>query len=145
MASKRFGDFEPGQTYESQWRVVSEADFRRFLDLCGIREPLFEDEQFREEAGHEEWVVPGFLTASFSLGLFLRSGWFDRTGLAMLGAEEMEFENPVYVGDEIRTTVEVIDTHETSSDRGGVVDLAWETETRTETVLTLTSAHFIRK
>lgn len=102
----------------------------------------------------EEFTVGDAYTSSWwyisesdhSLGLFSRSGWIDGTGLAMLGAEELEFTNPVSVGDEIRTRVEVADTSPTSSDRGGVVVLDWEVQTQDEdVVLEMTSSHFIKK
>lgn len=69
MAGKHFEDFEPGDVYESASRIVSESDMRRFVDLVGVREPLFESRQFLEsQTDHERWIIPGFLTLSFSLG-----------------------------------------------------------------------------
>lgn len=147
MDGKLYDEFTVGDTYTSSWRYISESDLRQFLALTGIQEPLFESRQFLEsETDHERWIVPGYLTLSYSLGLFSRSGWIDGTGLAMLGAEELEFTNPVAVGDEIRTRVEVTDTSPTSSDRGGVVVLDWEVQTQDESVvIEMTSSHFIKK
>jgi len=145
MDGKHFEDFAVGDEYVSDYRIVSEPDFRRFLDLAGVREPLFESRQYlRSGTDHERWIVPGFLTLSFSLGLFTRSGWIHGTGLAMLGAESLSFEAPVHVDDEIRVRVECVETTRTSLDRGGVVTLDWETETQDEqTVLEMTSTHLI--
>lgn len=147
MDGKYFEDFSAGDEYVSPWRVVSESDLRRFLDLTGVREPLFESRQFlRTRTDHDRWIVPGFLTLSFSLGLFTRSGWIDGTGLAMLGAESLSFDNPVLVEDEIRVRVECFETTPTSSDRGGVIVLDWVTENQNdETVIEMTSSHFIKK
>lgn len=147
MDGKYYKDFTVGDSYTSSWRYISESDLREFLTLTGLQEPLFESRQFLEsETDHETWIVPGFLTLSYSLGLFSRSEWIDGTGLAMLGAEDLEFTNPVSVGDEIRTRVEVADTSPTSSDRGGVVVLDWEVFTQDDdTVIEMTSSHFIKK
>ena len=146
MDGKQYEEFNVGDAYTSPWRYISESDLRQFLALTGIQEPLFESHQFLEsETDHETWIVPGYLTLSYSLGLFSRSGWITRTGLAMLGAEELEFTNPVLVGDEIRTRVEVADTSLTSSDRGGVVVLDWVVQTQDDLVLEMTSSHFIKK
>jgi acyl dehydratase len=147
MDGKHYQEFGVGETFVSSWRYISESDLRRFLSLTGIQEPLFESQQFLEaETDHETWIVPGYLTLSYSLGLFSRSGWLDGTGLAMLGAEELEFTNPVLVGDEIRTRVEVTDKTPTSSDRGGIVVLQWEITTQNDdTVIEMTSSHFIKK
>lgn len=147
MDGKHFEEFTVGDSYTSPWRYISESDLRQFLALTGLQEPLFESRQFLDsETDHETWIVPGYLTLSYSLGLFSRSGWIEGTGLAMLGAADLEFLNPVSVGDEIRTRVEVSDTTPTSSDRGGVVDLEWDVLTQDDTVvLEMTSSHFIRK
>lgn len=147
MDGKHYQEFSIGDTFVSSWRYISESDLRRFLSLTGIQEPLFESQQFLEaETDHEAWIVPGYLTLSYSLGLFSRSGWLDGTGLAMLGAEELEFTNPVSVGDEIRTRVEVTDKTPTSSDRGGIVVLQWDIATQNDdTVVEMTSSHFIKK
>lgn len=147
MDGKHFEEFTVGDSYTSPWRYISESDLRQFLALTGLQEPLFESRQFLDsETDHETWIVPGYLTLSYSLGLFSRSGWIEGTGLAMLGAADLEFLNPVSVGDEIRTRVEVSDTTPTSSDRGGVVDLEWDVLTQDDTVvLEMTSSHFIQK
>lgn len=147
MDGKHFEEFTVGDSYTSPCRYISESDLRQFLALTGLQEPLFESRQFLDsETDHETWIVPGYLTLSYSLGLFSRSGWIEGTGLAMLGAADLEFLNPVSVGDEIRTRVEVSDTTPTSSDRGGVVDLEWVVLTQDDTVvLEMTSSHFIRK
>lgn len=147
MDGKHYEEFTVGDSYTSPWRYISESDLRQFLALTGLQEPLFESRQFLEsETDHETWIVPGYLTLSYALGLFSRSGWIEGTGLAMLGAEELEFTNPVSVSDEIRTRVEVADTSPTSSDRGGVVVLDWEVLTQNEAVvIEMTSSHFIKK
>lgn len=147
MDGKHFEEFEAGDRFVSQWRYIAESDLRRFITLAGIEEPLFESEQFlRSETDHHTWIVPGYLTLSFALGLFTRSGWFEGTGLAMLGAERLEFTDPVYVGDEIRTIVEVVETKPTSSDRGGILTLQWRIEKQDGTAVSeLTSTHFIKK
>lgn len=145
MAGKYFEEFAVGDRYESPWRYVAESDLRRFLDLTGLREPLFESWQFIEaHTDHDSWLVPGFLTMSFSLGLFSRSGWIEGTGFAFLGAEALDFEAPVLVGDEIRALVETAGTRPTSNDDYGLVTLDWETETQDgATAMTMTSAHLI--
>lgn len=147
MDGKHFEDFAVGDSYTSSWRYISESDLRQFLALAGIQEPLFESRQFLEEqTDHDSWIVPGFLTLSYALGLFTRSGWIDGTGLAMLGAEDLSMEAPVLVGDEIRSNVETVEKTPTSSDRGGIVVLEWDVENQDgESVVTMRSSHFIKK
>lgn len=145
MDGKHYEEFTVGDAYMSSWRYISESDLRQFLALTGLQEPLFESKRFLEvETDHKTWIVPGYLTMSYALGLFSRSGWIDGTGLAMLGAEDLEFTHPVAVGDEIRTRVEVVSATSTSSARGGIVVLDWVvTNQDDEVVVELTSSHFI--
>lgn len=149
---KYFEKFEEGEVLESQWRVVSESTMRRFLDLTGLREPAFEDKQELKELNefmgvsgeNENWIVPGYLTLCLSLGL--AEEWFVYVGRALLGLDDLTFDHPVRVGDELRTVVEVTNTDPTSSDRVGKVELTWNPEIRTgETVLTMDSDHLIKK
>lgn len=57
----------------------------QFADINRLSEPLFEDQEFvTEDAGLDDWLVPGWLTSACSIGLFLRSNWFHRTVLAIL-------------------------------------------------------------
>jgi len=94
----------------------------------------------------DDWLVPGWLTSASSIGLFLRSNWFHGTVLAILEVKRMSWDEPVIVGDEIRTNVEVVDKTETSSDRGGVIELSWRTENRDgDAVMEMNSTHFIKK
>lgn len=144
MAGKYFEEFENGDRYESSWRIISESDLRRFVNLTGLREPLFMSRRYIEEnTGYETWIVPGYLTMCYSLGLFMDSGWLNK-GVAYLGAEELSFNAPVYVGDEIRAVVEVTGLRATSSGEHGVVTFDWEVDTTTgDRVMSLISTHLV--
>ena len=144
MTGKYFGQFEEGDTYTSQWKYLGESHFHRFCDLAGLREPLFESRGHADE--DDRWLIPGFMTVSMAAGLFSQSGWTHETSLALLEVGGIAWENPVFAGDEFRIRVEVVDTVPTSSDRGGVTELAWEGENRDgETVLEMSTKHFIEK
>lgn len=146
VRGKLFRDFEVGDTYTTSWKTVMEGHFTDFVNLTMVEEPLFENRQFlEEESPFDEWIVPGMLTGSMALGLFSRSGWLEDTGLAMM-EWNASFEAPVHVGDTMRADIEVVDTHPTSREAGGVVELEWDVHTREEgTVLAIESSHFIRK
>lgn len=153
MAKQYFEKFNVGDTYTSDWRTISESDLRRFLDLTGLREPAFESKralsEYHEIMGNEDdgrWMVPGFLTLTFSLGLISRSGYFDHTGLALLGLDNTRYENPTYVNDEIRVIVETTKLNPTSGDLAGVVEMHWKTENQKgDLVMETDSSHYILK
>lgn len=147
MTGKYYSDCEVGDVYSSPWQYVSESTLRRYLDLAGIHEHLFDDKEYLEtETEFDGWLIPGFLTLTLALGLFNRSGWLKDTGLAMLGANDIEFEEPVFVGDELQVDFEVIEKIPTSSDRGGILRFEWRIGTRSnDVVMRLTSKHFVKK
>lgn len=144
---KYFEEWEEGDVYQSPWRAISESHFWRFADITRLNEPLFENKRFvTEEIDADDWLVPGWLTASCAIGLFLRSGWFHETVVAILEVNGLKWTAPVIVGDEIRINVSVAETNPTSSDERGVVTLEWEVENRDEeTVMEMTSSHLIKK
>ncbi len=146
VRGKLFGEFEIGDTYTTTWKTVMEGHLTQFMGLTQLEEPLFEDRQFlEEETQYDDWIVPGMLAMSMALGLFSRSGWLEDTGLALMNLDA-SFDAPIHVGDTMRANIEVVDTHPTSREDGGVIELEWDIHTREGgTAITVESAHFIRK
>jgi acyl dehydratase len=146
VRGKLFHEFEVGDSYTTVWKTVMESHLTGFMGLTQLEEPLFEDKEFLEaETPYDDWIVPGMLAMSMALGLFSRSGWLEDTGLALMNLDA-SFDAPVHVGDTMRADIEVVDTHETSREDGGVVELEWDIHTREGgTAITVDSAHFIRK
>lgn len=147
MDGRYFEDHEVGDSYVSPRRIVSESDLRRFLDLTGLREPLFESRtHLEQQTTFDEWLVTGYLTLCFSVGLFSRSDWLEGTGMALLGIESVSFEEPVFVGDDIRVRVSVSETRDINHDDGGLVAYEWETENADGiTVMTMQTTHLIER
>ncbi len=147
MQGKHFEDHAVGDRYVSPWRIVTESDLRRFLDLTGLREPLFESRRYlTERTPFESWLVTGYLTLCFSVGLFSRSNWLEGTGMALLGIDGVSFEEPVFVGDEIRVRVEVSETRDIDHDDGGIVAYEWVTENGDETtVMAMETTHLLAR
>lgn len=145
---KYFEDFNEDDNYTSQWKNITETHLVNFLNNNGMIEPLFDDPIFRKEsAGHSRQIVPGFLTISTAYGFFTQSNWLTKTGLALVDCS-LSFEEPVYVGSDLRCQISVDEKIPTSSARGGIVKLDWQIEARDddlETVVTMESSHFVQK
>ena len=147
MQGKHFEDHEVGDSYVSPWRIITESDLRRFLDLTSLREPLFYSARYREEhSPFERPLATGYLTLTFSTGLFSRSNWLEGTGMALLGIDGVSFEAPVFIDDEIRVTVTVSETRDIDHDDGGLVRYDWETERGDgTTVMEMETAHLMAR
>lgn len=148
QTGKYFEDFKEDDKYTSQWKTITETHLINFLNNNGMIEPLFDDPVFRKESlGHSKQIVPGFLTISTAYGFFTQSNWLTETGLALVESS-LSFEEPVYVGSDLRCIISVDEKIPTSSVRGGIVKLDWQIEARDdeiETVVTMESSHFVQK
>lgn len=80
-----------------------------FLKLSGDENPLHIDESFAKSKGFQDRVVYGMLTASFISTL---GGCYLPGKYCIIQGVETKFLRPVYIGDEITVTGEVVDIRE---------------------------------
>lgn len=115
-----FEDYAVGERYETDGRTITESDISRYVELCGLFEPIFVDvEHVREETQYDERFAPGELTISFALGNVIRSPFVDNA-LSMLQLDT-SFVEPVFAGDTIYVQIEVVEVNETSDPSKGIV------------------------
>ena len=115
-----FEEFNQGDKFSTRSRVVTATDIDTFAISTGAVNPLFLDDKFAREIGLKGRIAPGLLTLSLTVGLVYLLGLFDHLN-ALLNFS-VNFLASVNVGDEIKSTVEVIEKKETKQkDRGIVV------------------------
>jgi acyl dehydratase len=120
-AGHHFDELEPGRTFETGSRVVTEADVAAFAAVSGDRNPLHLDEAYARASVFGRRVAHGALGLSVATGLINASGLTRGTLVALLGLE-WEFVAPLYPGTEVRVDLEVLSRRETrKADRGLVV------------------------
>jgi acyl dehydratase len=120
-----FEEFSQGDRYNTRPRVVTATDVDSFAISTGADNPLFLDDKFAREMGFNQRIAPGLLTLSLTVGLVYSLGLFDHL-VALLNLE-VNFLAPVYPGDEIKGTVEVIDKREAKRGDSGIVMLRLNT------------------
>jgi acyl dehydratase len=114
-------DMAVGTVFTTASRTIAEADLVTFVTSAGFFEPLFLDARAAIDAGpYTGRVVPGALTFVFAEGLVIQTGAIHGTGLAFLGAD-LRVVAPVYVGDTIGVTVEVVEARASRTPGRGVV------------------------
>ncbi len=104
MNSYRWSDLAVGLTAEFR-TLVTEPMMTAFRELSGDTNPLHCEPAFAKAAGHPSPVTFGMLTASFYstlVGVHL-PGKF-----AVLHGVDIDFNSPVYVGDELIVRGEVV-------------------------------------
>ncbi len=111
-----FEEFEVGQTFEhGLTRTVTEMDNVMFSALTHNPQPLHIDRHFCET--ETEWGQP-LVNSLFTLGLMIGISVNDttfRTTIANLGMTDVKFPNPLFHGDTVRVSTEVMGKRESQS------------------------------
>jgi len=108
-------DFVVGRVFEHEIRrTVTEMDNTLFSCLTHNPQPLHIDHEF---ASKTEWGKP-LVNSLFTLGVMIGISVNDTTlgtTIGNLGMSEVKFPKPVFHGDTLRVTTEIVSTRETRS------------------------------
>jgi acyl dehydratase len=108
-------DFEVGRVFEHEIRrTVTEMDNTLFSCLTHNPQPLHIDHEF---ASKTEWGKP-LVNSLFTLGVMIGISINDTTlgtTIGNLGMSEVKFPKPVFHGDTLRATTEILSKRETRS------------------------------
>jgi acyl dehydratase len=111
-----FEDFEVGRLYEHTLRrTVTEMDNMLFSNMTLNPQPLHIDRHFCET--ETEWGQP-LMNSLFTLGLMIGMSVNDLTvgtTIANLGMVDVKFPNPLFQGDTVRASTEIIGKRESRS------------------------------
>jgi acyl dehydratase len=123
MSGLYLEDFAVGQTFGHPIRrTVTEMDNTLFSCLTHNPQPLHIDHQF---ASQTEWGKP-LVNSLFTLGLMIGISVGDTTlgtTIGNLGMTEVKFPNPVFHGDTLRVTTEIVAKRDSQSRRdAGIVE-----------------------
>ncbi len=115
-----FEDFEVGQSLDHATpRTITSGDVALYTSLYGPRFALQSSAPFAQALGYREAPVDDFLVFHIVFGKTVPD--VSLNAVANLGYAECRFLKPVYVGDTLSTTSEVIGLKENSNGKTGVV------------------------
>ncbi len=117
-----FDDLEVGQVFVSPGKTVTETDVVMFAALTNDNNQVHTDVEFAAGTRYGQRVVHGLYGTSLSLGLIARTGVFEGSAVALLGIDGWRFVAPVFIGDTLTCTVEIVGTRLTSKGDTGVVE-----------------------
>lgn len=115
-------DLSTGQTFVTPGRTITEADVMSFAAWTNDNNQVHTDAEFAKETRYGQRIVHGMLGASLCLGLIARTGVFEGSAVALLGIDGWTFPAPVFIGDTVTCTVEILSTRPTSNGRNGIVE-----------------------
>ncbi|MFQ5856849.1 MAG: MaoC/PaaZ C-terminal domain-containing protein [Anaerolineae bacterium] len=116
-----FEEFKEGYRAQSPGRTITEADVATFAGLSGDYNQLHTDVVFAQGTQFGARIAHGLLVLSIASGLVSRLGFIEGTAEAFMSLE-WKFRRPVYIGDTIHVTAEVVKTRAMRRAGGGIVD-----------------------
>jgi acyl dehydratase len=118
---KFYEEFHEGEIYRTSRRTLKEADLLNFCNLCWFNLSMFFDEIYaKNQMPYKTPVFPGPFIIPLAIGLFLKTGIYEKTIIALLGIQNLQFKKSLRVGDTMEVEVTIINKKEskTYSDRG---------------------------
>ena len=100
-------------------RTITEIDNLLFSALTHNPQPLHLDAEFASRSQHGQILVNSLFTLGLVVGLSVADTTLGTT-IGNLGMEKTEFPNPVFLGDTLSVSTEIMDKREsrTKPDRG---------------------------
>lgn len=131
-----FEDFQVGQTLRHAVpRTLTEGDNALYIGLTGDRTPLHCDAEFARRLGFRRETINDLLVFHTVFGKSVPD--VSLNAVANLGYADLRFLQPVYPGDTLSATSQVLGLRETSAGNAGVVWVhTTGTNQRNEPVLT---------
>lgn len=117
-----FDDFAAGDVYRTYRRTVTEVDLVGFVQLAGLRLPIFIDDDWaKHKSPYGGRIVPGFLICTFSAGML--ESVLGANTLAGLSMDGFQFKAPVFPGDTLVCEVTIAGAKETTDGKRGVLSV----------------------
>jgi acyl dehydratase len=122
MAGLFFEEFEPGTVIEHQTRrTVSEMDNVLFSALTLNLAPLHLDAEYSKDSIYGQRLVNSLFTLGLVGGISMQE-LTQGTTLGNLGFSEVKFPKPLFHGDTVHVSTEILDKRESNSrDDSGIV------------------------
>ena len=120
MPGKYFEELEVGRVLRHEpGRTVTETDNLLFTTLTHNSQPLHFDAEFAKTTQHGQILVNSIYTLGLIVGLSVADTTLGTT-IGNLGFKEVDFPNPVFIGDTLRAETEIKSKRESRSkpDRG---------------------------
>ena len=115
-----FEDFERGKTLvHAVPRTITEGDCALYVGLYGDRYPLHSSAEYARSLGYARETVNDMLVFHVVFGKTVND--VSLNAVANLGYADVRFLAPVYPGDTLRSTSEVLGKKENKSGQNGVV------------------------
>lgn len=124
MEKEYMEDYTVGETLVSPGRTITESDIHTYAGLTGDWHPIHTDAEYAKETPFGQRIAHGMLTLAIGSTLLFRLGQYvtlPKSFIAFYGMESVRFLKPVFIGDTITCTQEIVSLEEKDSERGIIV------------------------
>ena len=119
MSLERYwDDYEIGEIIETSGRTLTDADIRMFIGATDATHPAHVNEEYAKKHPFGKIVIMGTLTIGVIDGFVVKDLVSSKLKIAHYGYDKVRFLAPVFVGDTISMTAEVIDKKVKNEDFG---------------------------
>jgi acyl dehydratase len=118
-----FEEYTLGQTITTAARTITETDIVNFAGLSGDYNQIHTDAEFAKSTPFGQRIAHGVLILSIISGLAVQTGFMEGTIIAFREIAEWKFSKPVFIGDTVHGTLEIIETKALRRLGGGAVTL----------------------
>ncbi len=118
-----FEEFQLGQKLETVGRTITETDVVNFSALSGDYNRIHTDAAFAAGTPFGQRIAHGLCVASIASGLMVRTNIMEGTVLAFREINEWKFSKPVFIGDTVHVSSEVIELKALPRVGGGAVTI----------------------
>jgi acyl dehydratase len=113
---KFYEEFNEGEIYTTSRRTLKEADLLNFCNLCWFNLSMFFDELYaKNQMPYKTPVFPGPFIIPLAIGLFLKTGVYEKTIIALLGIQNLKFKNSLRVGETMEVEVTILNKKESNN------------------------------
>ena len=146
MKDLYFEDFYVGQTIVTDTVTMNEADIIAFGERYA-RMPYHTDPEAAKDTAFGGVIAPGYQTAAITFGLLVDTGLFAASGMGSPGVDKLRWLRPVRPGDSLHVVAEIVEVSPAREDGGrDAIRVHYQTLNQNdETVMTLTSLHFVSR
>jgi acyl dehydratase len=118
-----FEEFTVGQKIATAGRTIGESDVAAFAGLSGDFNQIHTDAEFARSTPFGQRVAHGILGMAIVSGLAVQTGVMAGTVIAFREIGEWKFSRPIFLGDTIHASLEVVATKPVPRLGGGAVEI----------------------
>ena len=118
----RFAALQPGQTWQSPGRTLTETDLAVFTMLTGDRHPVHADAEYGKTTRFGQRLFHGTFGIAIAVAMATELPALAEPVIAATGIERWKFRAPLFIGDTVHVSVELVAARVADGGAVGVIE-----------------------